>query len=67
MHQIRVQAAARGPLDADRLLNEIAALDAQYQGREAEVPAQEWARYLERRAALKAEAAAALAQESSGP
>ncbi len=62
-----VPAPARGPLDADRLLNEIAALDAQYQGREAEVPAQEWARYLERRAALKAEAAAALARESSGP
>jgi hypothetical protein len=53
--------------DADLLLNEVAALDARYQGREAELPAEEWARYLERRAALKAEAAAALARESRGP
>jgi hypothetical protein len=53
--------------DADLLLNEIAALDARYQGREAQVQPEEWARYLERRAALKAEAAAALARESRGP
>lgn len=52
---------------ADRLLNEIAALDARYQGREAEVQPEEWTRYLERRAALKTEAAGALARESSGP
>jgi hypothetical protein len=55
------------PDHADRLLNEVAALDAHYQGREAELPAEEWARYLERRAALKAEAAAALARDSRGP
>lgn len=53
--------------DADRLLNEIAALDARYQGREGETPSEEWARYLQRRAALKAEAAAALARGSGGP
>jgi hypothetical protein len=53
--------------DADLLLNEVAALDARYQGREAELPAEEWARYVARRAALKAEAAAALARESRGP
>jgi hypothetical protein len=53
--------------EADRLLNEIAALDARYGGRESETPAEEWARYLERRAALKAEAAAALAPGSHGP
>jgi hypothetical protein len=60
--------AHRGRDDgADLLLNEIAVLDARYQGREAELPAEEWARYLERRATLKAEAAAALAQESPRP
>jgi hypothetical protein len=53
--------------DADLLLNEIAALDTRYQGREAELQPEEWTRYLERRAALKAEAAAALARESRGP
>lgn len=53
--------------DADGLLNRIAALDARYQGREAETPADEWADYLERRAALKAEAAAALARPTRGP
>ena len=64
----------RGPVPAappgdegDRILNEIAALDARYQGREAETPAEEWASYLKRRAALKAEAAAALARGSRGP
>ena len=66
------RAALRGPAPvaehgADRLLNEIAALDARYGGREAETPADEWARYLERRAALKAAAADALARGSRGP
>jgi hypothetical protein len=54
-------------VDADLLLHQIAALDARYQGREAELPAEEWARYLQRRDALKAAAAAALARESRGP
>jgi hypothetical protein len=53
--------------DADLLLNQIAALDARYQDREAELPAEEWADYLRRREALKTAAAAALAQESRGP
>jgi hypothetical protein len=65
------RAATTGPGgrrdDADLLLNEIAALDARYQGRETELPPEEWTRYLERRAALKAEAAATLARESRGP
>ena len=52
---------------ADLLLNQIAALDARYQGREAELPAEEWSRYLQRRDALKAAVAAALARESRGP
>ncbi|HEX6669689.1 MAG TPA: hypothetical protein VF061_09035 [Gemmatimonadales bacterium] len=52
---------------SDRILNEIAALDARYEGREAETPSEEWSRYRERRAALKAEAAAALARGSRGP
>ena len=65
----RAAAAASGSPrnDADLLLNQIAALDARYQGREAELQPEEWTRYLERRAALKAEAAAALARESRGP
>jgi hypothetical protein len=65
----RSAAAAAGGRreDADILLNQIAALDARYQGREAELPADEWARYVQRRDALKAAAAAALARESRGP
>jgi hypothetical protein len=65
----RTAAAAPGSprTDADLLLNRIAALDARYQGREAELQPEEWGHYLERRAALKAEAAAALARESRGP
>ncbi len=65
----RAAAAAGGARrdDADLLLNQIATLDARYQGREAELPAEEWARYLQRRDALKAAAAAALARESRGP
>jgi len=65
----RSSAAAAGGRrdDADLLLNEIAALDARYQGREAEIAAEEWARYLQRREALRAAAAAALARESRGP
>jgi hypothetical protein len=58
---------AGGGEDADLILTEIAALDARYQGREGELPAEEWSRYLERRAALKEQAAAALARESRGP
>jgi hypothetical protein len=54
------------PVPADRLVGEIALLDTRYQGREAETAPEEWAGYLERRAKLKAEVAAALARESGG-
>ncbi len=60
-------ATAAASDDAERLLDEIASLDARYEGREAETPAEEWARYRERRTSLKAEAAAALARGSRGP
>jgi hypothetical protein len=50
----------------DRVLDEIAALDARYGGREADTPADEWARYLERRSELKAELGGALARGSGG-
>ena len=61
-------AGARGRgADADLLLNQIAALDARYQGREAETTADEWTRYRERRAALKADAEAALARGPRAP
>jgi hypothetical protein len=61
-------AGARGRrADADLLLNQIAALDARYQGREAETAADEWTRYCERRAALKADAEAALARGPRPP
>ena len=59
--------AAPDRAGANVLLDEIAALDARYQGREADTPADEWSRYVERRAALKAAAAATLARAPRGP
>jgi hypothetical protein len=53
-------------VSTDRLLGEIALLDARYQGREPETTTEEWARYLERRGKLKAELEAALARDSGG-
>ncbi len=53
-------------VSTDRMVGEIALLDARYQGREAETTPEEWARYLERRGKLKAELEAALARESGG-
>jgi len=53
----RPGAAGRGP----SLLDELAALDARYGGREADVPAAEWAGYQAERARLKRALAAALA------
>jgi hypothetical protein len=53
-------------VSADRLVGEIATLDARYEGREAETPPEEWARYLELRGRLKTELAAALARGSGG-
>ena len=61
-------APATGERDeAARLLDAIAVLDARYAGREAEVPADEWQRYTDERAALKARLEHALAGASSGP
>jgi hypothetical protein len=48
----------------DHLVGALAALDARYQGREGEVPPEEWAGYLDRRRRLKAELRSALARES---
>jgi len=53
-------------VSVDRLIGEIALLDSRYQGREPQTAPDEWARYLERRAALKAELTTALARESGG-
>lgn len=53
--------------DADRLLDDIAALDARYAGHEAEIPADEWARYTAERAALKQQLERALAVRPAGP
>ncbi|HWB41634.1 MAG TPA: hypothetical protein VG500_10270 [Gemmatimonadales bacterium] len=58
--------ARKRPVPVDRLVGEIALLDTRYQGREAETAPAEWAGYLERRAKLKADVAAALARESGG-
>lgn len=52
------------PVSVDRLVGEIAVLDTKYQGREADLPPEEWADYLARRSALKARLTAALARES---
>jgi hypothetical protein len=57
-------AAADGPA---QLLDAIAALDARYGGREAEVPPDEWQRYAEERSALKARLERALAARGPGP
>lgn len=54
------------PISTASILDQIAALDARYEGREADTPVDEWARYLDRRAALKAGLADALARESDG-
>jgi hypothetical protein len=54
------------PPDPDQMLDRIAALDARYLGREAEVAAPEWARYQEDRARLKAELEAMLAVRGPG-
>jgi hypothetical protein len=55
------------PDETARLLDAVAALDARYAGREAEVPADEWRRYTDERAALKARLELALAAAGHGP
>lgn len=64
LRRLQVPAGA-GPVAADggaeRLLDAVAALDARYLGREAEVPADEWARYQDERARLKRALETALA------
>ena len=60
-------AALGGPGDTARLLDAIAGLDARYAGREAEVPPDEWQRYTDERAALKARLEHALAGQERGP
>ena len=50
---------------AEALLHKVAALDASYAGREAEVPAPEWSAYVAERARLKAELEATLAAGQS--
>jgi len=49
------------------LLDALAALDARYEGRAAEVPPDEWERYTVERSALKARLERALAARGSGP
>jgi hypothetical protein len=62
--------AAAGPGivagDSSSLLDRIAGLDAQFLGREHDVPADEWADYQRERASLKAELARSLARSSRG-
>jgi hypothetical protein len=50
-----------------RLLDALAALDARYAGREAELPGEEWRAYQEERARLKTQLEAALAAGAAGP
>jgi hypothetical protein len=53
--------------ETGRLLDAIAVLDARYAGREAELPPDEWQRYIDERAELKARLERALAAASPGP
>ncbi len=61
------RALPRTPLvSVDRLVGELASLDARFEGKQTETPAAEWSRYRARRERLKAELEAALARESGG-
>jgi len=60
-----VPSVGPGGSSAAALLDALAALDGRYQGREHEVPADEWARYEAERARLKAALQAALAGRGS--
>jgi hypothetical protein len=59
-------AAAPRPDTADTLVAQLAALDERFEGRQAETPPEEWARYTTRRADLKERLRAALAQAGQG-
>jgi hypothetical protein len=59
--RLRRPRGARPPLPPDALLDAIAALDARYQGREADTPSDEWLRYETERAELKTRLERALA------
>jgi hypothetical protein len=50
---------------ADALAAQIAALDERFEGREADTPPDEWARYTARRAELKGRLRAALARDGA--
>ena len=61
------RALPRMPLvSVDRLVGELASLDARFEGKQPETAADEWSRYRARRDRLKAELEAALARESGG-
>ncbi len=61
------RALPRAPLvSVDRLVGELASLDARFEGKQTETAADEWSRYRARRDRLKAELEAALARESGG-
>ncbi len=61
------RALPRVPLvSVDRLVGELASLDARFEGKQPETAADEWSRYRARRDRLKAELEAALARESGG-
>jgi hypothetical protein len=57
-----VTAAVPAAGGQDALVRQIVALDARYEGRQAELSPEEWAGYQARRAALKAQVAGRLAQ-----
>ena len=59
------RAARPQPAAPDPLIEALAELDARYAGCESEVPADEWSRYQEKRARLKAALETALAAVSA--
>ena len=60
----RMMPRSKAVVSADRLIGEIAMLDARYQGREAETAPEEWGRYLDQRGNLKAALESALARDT---
>lgn len=65
--RVAVRRVPRPPAVApDQLVEALAELDARYDGHESEVPADEWGRYQEKRARLKAALEITLAAASAG-